>query len=130
MVRRNLLAAIFFGLAIIYGLVGVISFIFSLILKFTSLQESDFQLATTIISFIVLFIGGFIGGGKGKERGWLIGLAMGLLYTAINFSFQYLGHDSPVTFNQIIYYICFNLTIMMGAILGVNIAQNSSQRTS
>lgn len=126
---RNLISAVFFGLAIIYVLVGIVSFLFSIILKFTSLQESDFQLATTIISFIVLFTGGFIGGGKGRERGWLIGLAIGLLYTTINFSFQYLGHDTPVTFNQIIYYICFNLTVIMGAILGVNIAQGSSQRT-
>lgn len=126
---RNLISAVFFGLAIIYGLVGLISLIFSLILKFTSLKESDFHLATTIISFIILFTGGLIGGGKGKEKGWLIGLCMGVLYTIINFSFQYLGHDTPITLNQAIYYICFILTIIMGAILGVNIAQGSGQRT-
>ncbi len=122
---RNLFSSAFFGLAIIYAFVAIVSLLFSLLLRFTSLQENDFQLAITIISFIVLFIGGFIAGGKGKEKGWLIGIIMGLLYTLINFSFQYLGHDTPITLNQLIYYLCFNLTIMMGAILGVNIAQGN-----
>ena len=69
---RKLFSSAFFGLAIIYAFVAIVSLLFSLLLRFTSLQENDFQLAITIISFIVLFIGGFIAGGKGKEKGWLI----------------------------------------------------------
>ena len=109
------------GLGIIYVVAALISLLFSLILKLTSVQEGQISLVITIISFIALFIGGFAAGARAKEKGWMIGLLTGILYTMINFLFQYLGYDSVFSSDQIIYYVCFILTATMGGILGVNV---------
>ncbi|WP_238533136.1 TIGR04086 family membrane protein [Bacillus methanolicus] len=101
------------------------SFIFSLILRFTSAQESGIEMIVTIISFISLFIGGFISGGKGKQKGWLLGGLTGLLYSIIVFLFQFLGFDSLFTWKQLIYHVCYVLVAMMGGILGVNLSSKS-----
>lgn len=114
------------GVSILYGIVSIFvvaivcSLIFSLLLRFTSTQESSLQFIVTAVSFISLFIGGFISGGKGKEKGWLLGGGTGLIYSIIIFLFQYLGHDSLFTVEQIIYHTCYMLVAMMGGILGVN----------
>lgn len=91
-----------------------------MILRFTATQESSLQFIVTAVSFISLFVGGFISGGKGKEKGWLLGGGTGLLYSIIIFLFQYLGHNSLFTAEQIIYHTCYMLVAMMGGILGVN----------
>jgi putative membrane protein (TIGR04086 family) len=122
MESRNLGKAVLYGVIAIFLLAVVSSFIFSLLLKFTSVQESSLQYVMTSISFLSIFIGGFISGGNGKQKGWLIGGGTGLIYSVIIFLFQFLGYDSLFTFEQIIYHICYILTAMMGGILGVNIA--------
>jgi putative membrane protein (TIGR04086 family) len=120
-----------FGAAVLYGVIGIFLFaifsslIFSLILRFTSTQESGIQMIVTIISFITLFIGGFISGGKGKQKGWLLGGLTGLVYSLIVFLFQFLGLDSLFTLKQVIYHICYILVAMMGGILGVNLSSKS-----
>ena len=77
------------------------------------------------MSFISMFVGGFISGGKGKKQGWLLGGGTGLAYAVVVLLFQYLGHDTLFTLKQLIYYICFIITSMMGAILGVNLSSGS-----
>ncbi|WP_349772346.1 TIGR04086 family membrane protein [Lederbergia citrisecunda] len=103
-------------------LLGVMtSMIFSLILQFTDTQEKSINLLITIISFFSVFAGGFVCGGKGKQKGWLIGGTTGLVYSLLIFLYQYLGHSTVFTFEQLIYHICYILTAMMGGVLGVNI---------
>ncbi|MDQ0214585.1 putative membrane protein (TIGR04086 family) [Oikeobacillus pervagus] len=114
--------AILYGLLAIFMVIIVLSLIFSMILKFTSLQETSIQLLVTILSFFTLFMGGFISGGKGKQKGWLIGGITGGFYTVIVFLFQYLGHDTVFNGEQIIYHVCYILTAMMGGVLGVNLS--------
>jgi putative membrane protein (TIGR04086 family) len=122
MESRNLGKAVLYGVIAIFLLAVVSSFIFSLLLKFTSVQESSLQYVMTSITFLSIFIGGFITGGNGKQRGWLIGGGTGLVYSLIIFLFQYLGYDSLFSVEQIIYHTCYILTAMMGGILGVNLA--------
>ena len=69
-----------------------------------------------------MFIGGFMSGGKGKAKGWVVGGSTGLIYTLIVFLFQYLGHDSLFSMEQLVYHTCYILTAMMGGILGVNMS--------
>lgn len=121
MESRSLGKAVLFGVIAIFSLAIISSFIFSLLLKFTSVQESSLQYVMTSISFLSIFIGGFITGGKGKQKGWLIGGGTGFIYSVLIFLFQFLGYDSLFTFEQIIYHTCYILTAMMGGILGVNI---------
>ncbi|MDZ5470846.1 TIGR04086 family membrane protein (plasmid) [Bacillus sp. 31A1R] len=122
-----------FGSAILFGVIGIFllaiisSLIFSLILRFTSTQESSVQFIITAISFVTLFAGGFISGGKGKQKGWLLGGITGLVYSIIVFMFQYLGHNSLFDVEQIIYHTCYILIAMMGGILGVNLSSSKTR---
>lgn len=125
---RRLSSSVFVGLGVVYVVAALFSLIFSLILKFSSVQEGQLSLIITVISFISLFIGGFVAGGRGKEKGWLLGGLTGILYTVINFLFQFFGYDSVFNMEQIIYYICFMLTAVMGGILGVNMMGNRSRQ--
>ncbi|MCJ8006947.1 TIGR04086 family membrane protein [Lederbergia wuyishanensis] len=115
------------GVSILYGVIAILllgvitSVIFSLILQFTETQEKSISLLITIISFFSVFAGGFVCGGKGKQKGWLIGGTTGLVYSLLIFLYQYLGHSSIFTLEQLIYHICYILTAMMGGVLGVNI---------
>lgn len=116
-----------FGVSVIYGvftiflLAVIFSLIFSLILTFTDTQEKSIKLLVTIISFFSVFAGGFICGGKGKHKGWVLGGATGLLYSLIIFLYQYLGHGSIFSLEQLVYFTCYTLTAMMGGVLGVNL---------
>ncbi|MBB6445904.1 TIGR04086 family membrane protein [Bacillus benzoevorans] len=122
---KNLASAILFGTLTIFIFLISCSIIFSILLRFTSLQESSIQWLVTAISFIAIFTGGFISGGRGKEKGWLLGGMTGFIYSLIIFLFQFLGLNSLFDFEQIIYHICYILIAMMGGILGVNLGGSS-----
>ncbi len=115
-------SAVLYGVISIFILAVISSLVFSLLLRFTSLTESSLTYPIMAASFISLFIGGFISGGRGRRQGWLLGGGTGLLYTLLVFLFQYLGHDALFSLKQLIYHVCFTLTAMMGAILGVNMS--------
>ncbi|MDQ0269868.1 TIGR04086 family membrane protein [Cytobacillus purgationiresistens] len=117
-----------YGIITIFAFAIVSSFIFALILRFTSLQEASLQYVITGISFIAIFTGGFISGGKGKQKGWMLGGLTGLLYVVVIFLFQYLGFDKLFSIDQLVYFVCYILIAMMGGILGVNM--NSKSRTT
>ena len=117
---KKISSAMLYGLLTILILATASSLLFSLILRFTSTSELTIGYVILFVSFFSLFIGGFISGGKGKRAGWMLGGGTGLLYTLIIFLYQYLGLDALFTAKQMIYYISYILTAMMGGILGVN----------
>jgi putative membrane protein (TIGR04086 family) len=118
---KNIGNSVLYGTIAILVLAVVSSFLFSTLLRFTSIQESSIQWVITALSFVSIFAGGFISGGKGKEKGWLLGGLTGLAYSVIIFLFQLLGFDSLFDFEQVVYHICYILIAMMGGILGVNL---------
>jgi len=122
---KKISSAIRYGLLAIFILATVSSLIFSLVLRFTSTSELTIGYVILFVSFFSLFIGGFISGGKGKRSGWMLGGATGLLYTLIIFLYQYLGLDALFTTKQIVYYVSYILTAMMGGVLGVNLASKN-----
>ncbi|TYS68903.1 TIGR04086 family membrane protein [Sutcliffiella horikoshii] len=122
MESKRLGLAIMYGLITVFMLAIVISFIFSLLLRFTSLQETSVAWIIVTLSFITLFIGGFISGGRGKEKGWLLGGATGGAYTLVIFLFQYLGNDSLFTLQQMLFHLGFIGIAALGGIIGVNIS--------
>lgn len=124
---KKLGSSILYGMITIFLLLIVTSFFISIILKFTSVQESSMQFVVTAISFITLFIGGFISGGKAGQKGWLLGGSTGVAFSLVIFLFQFLGYDSLFSMEQIIYHSCYILTSMMGGILGVNMTNKSSR---
>ncbi|WP_259455582.1 TIGR04086 family membrane protein [Bacillus sp. PK3_68] len=113
---------IMYGTIVIFVFAAVCSLVFSLILRFSTLNESSLHLSITITSFFVLFIGGFISGKLSGQKGWLSGGAAGLLYSLVMILYQYLGHDSVFGWEQLVYHLCFIVTAMMGGVLGVNMS--------
>lgn len=122
---KKLGTAILHGVSVIFILLIISSFIFSILLRFTSINESSLTYIIMAVSFITLFIGGFVSGGKGKKQGWMLGGGTGLVYMVIIFLFQYLGNDSLFSLREWIYQGCFVITAMMGGILGVNLSSGS-----
>ncbi|MFJ7974777.1 TIGR04086 family membrane protein [Peribacillus sp. NPDC096379] len=118
--------AILHGVGVIFILVILFSFIFAMILRFTSVTESSLTYIIMALSFITLFIGGFVSGGKGKKQGLLLGSGTGMLYVLIILMFQYLGHDSLFSLKQWIHQGCFVVTAMMGGVLGVNMSSSQT----
>ncbi|WP_071460246.1 TIGR04086 family membrane protein [Bacillus massilinigeriensis] len=126
MESRNMGVAVLYGLGIIFSLAIIGSLVFSLLLRFTAIQENSLQYIVTTISFIALFVGGFITGGKGKQKGWLLGGVTGGTYTLLVLLFQYLGYDSLFSMEQMVYHVCYIITAMMGGILGVNMTSGKN----
>jgi putative membrane protein (TIGR04086 family) len=114
--------AVFYGVVTIFLLATVVSFVLSLILKFTNAQESSLTWLVLICSLLSAFIGGFVAGGKGKERGWLVGGFTSLLFTLIVLLFQFLGFDQSFTAQQWLYHLGFLVVAMLGGIIGVNVS--------
>ncbi|WP_223702948.1 TIGR04086 family membrane protein [Sutcliffiella deserti] len=111
-----------YGLITIFMFAVAISFVFSLLLRFTSLQESSIAWIILTLSFLTLFIGGFVSGGKGKEKGWVLGATTGGAYTLVIFLFQYLGNDSLFTLHQMLFHLGFIGVATLGGIIGVNMS--------
>ncbi len=126
MESRRIGSSVIVGLGVIYVIAAIFSLLFSLLLRFTSLQEDQLTLLITVVSFIAIFIGGFVAGKRGGEKGWVSGGLTGLLYMIINFLYQYLGYDRLFSPEQLIYYACFTITCVCGGILGVNMSNGKT----
>lgn len=117
---KNSLMAMLYGVVTIFVIILTSSLIFSLLLRFTDVQESSLTWIILTLSFLALFIGGFISGGKGKQKGWMIGGGTGLLFTLLVFLVQFLGYQTSFTLEQMIYHIGYIVAAVLGGILGVN----------
>ncbi|WP_078413887.1 TIGR04086 family membrane protein [Priestia abyssalis] len=117
-------SAILFGVMTIFVIALITSVIFSLLLRFTNLNEQSIQWFVLVLSFLTLFIGGFVSGGKGQSKGWLLGASTGLCYSFIVFLIQFLGYDQLFTAQQFMFHGAFIAVAVLGGVFGVNIASN------
>ncbi|HLS65655.1 MAG TPA: TIGR04086 family membrane protein [Pseudogracilibacillus sp.] len=117
------IVAIGYGLLTIFICIIVASFIFSIIIHFSSMNEFTLAIMTTVTSIISLFLGGLIAGLKGKRRGWLIGVATGVFFTSFIFLIQYLGFDQTFSFEQTMYHLSFIFVATLGSVFGVNLVK-------
>ncbi|MEH7223118.1 TIGR04086 family membrane protein [Bacillus sp. JJ1566] len=122
---RKMGVAMVYGVVAIFVIVIVSSLLISLLMRFTSLQESSMSWVILGASFLALFAGGFVSGGKGKEKGWLIGGGTGILYSIIVFIVQFLGYDATFSAEQTIYHAGFLAAAVIGGIFGVNMTTPS-----
>ncbi|MCT8139535.1 TIGR04086 family membrane protein [Anaerobacillus sp. CMMVII] len=115
----------------VYGLVTIlliilsVSFIISLLLRFTSLTETSFSWVIMVLTFVALIIGGFVSGGKSKQKGWMVGAGTGLLYSLLVFLVQYLGYNATFSMEQYLFHGGFVFAAIIGGVLGVNVVRNS-----
>lgn len=123
--NRGILTSIVYGLVTVLVIILSVSFIISLLLRFTSLTETSFTWVIMVLTFIALMVGGFVSGGKSKQKGWIVGAGTGLLYSMLVFLVQYLGYDATFTMEQYLFHGGFILAAIVGGILGVNVVRNS-----
>lgn len=114
-----------FGLITILVIILSVSFIISLLLRFTSLTEASFSWVVMGLTFIALLIGGFVSGGSSKQKGWMVGAGTGILYSLLVFLVQYLGYNTTFSLEQYLFHAAFIVTAIVGGIFGVNIVRNS-----
>ncbi|RXJ00023.1 TIGR04086 family membrane protein [Anaerobacillus alkaliphilus] len=114
-----------YGLVTILGIILSVSFIISLLLRFTALTETSFSWVIMILTFLALLVGGFVSGGKSKQKGWMVGAGTGLLYSLLVFLVQYLGYNATFTMEQYLFHGGFILAAIIGGIFGVNVVRNS-----
>ena len=67
-----------------------------------------------------MFIGGFIIGKNSKEKGWLEGIKLGFICTAILLLFNYLGLQQKFVITNLIYYLIINISCVLGGMIGIN----------
>ncbi|KFL14731.1 membrane protein [Geobacillus stearothermophilus] len=122
-------SALVYGVATIFVLAALVSFVFSLLLKWTDIHESSLTWVIFTVSVISMFIGGIVAGGKSQEKGWLAGGLTSLLFTALIFLFQFLGIEKPFTAEQWLYHLVFFVAAALGGIVGVNLSPTRRERT-
>ncbi|ASA97844.1 MULTISPECIES: TIGR04086 family membrane protein [Anoxybacillus] len=122
-----MIRAIFYGVITIFISAIICSFIFALLLKLTSYDETSLRWVMHVLAFLSLFFGGLIAGGKGKVRGWLLGGATGVIFTTIIFLFQFLGMNQMFSPEQWGYHAGFLITAIIGGMIGVNVATSRSR---
>ncbi len=125
MENRGIFLSMIYGLITILVIILSISFIISLLLRFTSLTESSFTWIIIVLTFVAVLVGGFVSGGKSKQKGWLVGAGTGVLYSLVVFVVQFLGYNSTFSLEQYLFHAGFILAAIIGGILGVNVVRNS-----
>ncbi|WP_026689095.1 TIGR04086 family membrane protein [Alteribacter aurantiacus] len=127
MAQRQLFSSALYGILAILILVLASSFVVSLFLRFSSLEESSVAWFLVIFSFIAVFIGGFIAGGKAKRKGWLVGATTAILYSLIIFLVQFLGYNQMFDLQQSLMHAGYTVASMLGGIVGVNLVRGSRE---
>lgn len=123
--NRGIFTSMLYGVITILVIILSVSFIISLLLRFTNLTESSFSWVIIIFTFIALLVGGFVSGGKSKQKGWMVGAGTGLFYSLLVFLVQYLGYNTTFTMEQYLFHAGFLLTAVIGGIVGVNVVRNN-----
>ncbi|TLS39421.1 TIGR04086 family membrane protein [Pseudalkalibacillus caeni] len=116
-----MLTAMGYGLLSIVIIVFAVSFVLSLILRFSSLTEDSVGMVVMAATVLAFFMGGFISGGKKGEKGWMVGGGTALLYILLVFLIQFLGYRMTFNAQQIMYHGGYLLSAILGGIIGVNL---------
>lgn len=121
--------ALLYGWIVVFILVFISSIILALLLRLTTFNEPTLSWVTLVIGLLSLFIGGLVAGVKGKAKGWLIGGIIGLGFTLLVFSVQYLGYKQSFSFGQSIHHLGYILAALIGGVIGVNFVVEDQDKT-
>lgn len=114
------------GIFSILILLFAASFILSLILHFTTVQESSIQFLLLPITLITLFFGGFISGLKSGSKGWYFGGLTGLAFLLIIWLITFLGFDATLELKNMLIYAGYLVLSTVGGVFGVNMSPKRS----
>ena len=81
------------GLTYTLGIAIIASFIFAVLLYFTSLSDSNLPLITYIVTAVSLLTGGYVSGKRASNKGWYYGGLTGIIYGILLIVISFLGFD-------------------------------------
>lgn len=110
------------GLGTIICLLLVISVILSLLLHYTSLQESSLSWLLLPATLLTLFIGGCVSGFLSGTRGWYFGGCTGISFILFTWLISFLGFESSLRWEALWLYLTFLGLAMIGGVIGVNLS--------
>lgn len=111
------------GLLTSFISLGLITFIVSLLLLMTSMQEQSLAVLIYFIHGIALLIGGFVTGRRIDEKGWYYGGLLGIVYCVIIVLIGLLGFQSSLNLTTLMMFVLTFSAGALGGILGVNTRQ-------
>lgn len=112
--------SLFYGWIILFVLLFLASFSLGLLLKFLDMKETTLSWTTLVIGLLILFVCGIITGLKGKTKGWLLGILIGIGFTAFVFLVQFLGYQQGFSLTQALHHGLYLIAAILGGIIGVN----------
>ncbi|TMN21060.1 TIGR04086 family membrane protein [Lentibacillus cibarius] len=124
--HKQQFTALLYGWIAVLGLILVTSIVLSLLLQFTTMDQTVLSWVTLAAGLIILFIGGVIAGMKGKEKGWVIGAVTGLGFTLFTFLVQFLGYQQTFSAEQSLTHTGFILAALVGGVIGVNMVKGET----
>ncbi|UCZ54353.1 TIGR04086 family membrane protein [Bacillus shivajii] len=128
--QNRLFSSSLYGILTILILVITVSFISSLLLRFTGLQEGSLVWVLLGFSFVAMFFGGFVAGGRSGEKGWLAGAVTAFLYTVVIFLVQFLGYNQAFDLQQLLMHSGYLIAAVLGGMFGVNIRGESHRHSA
>ncbi|WP_096188247.1 TIGR04086 family membrane protein [Evansella halocellulosilytica] len=128
--QYRLFSSSLYGILTILVLVITVSFITSLLLRFTSLQEGSLGWILIGFSFLAMFFGGLVAGGRSGEKGWLAGAVTAILYTVVIFLVQFLGYNQGFDLQQLMMHSGYLIAAVLGGMFGVNIRGQSYRESA
>ncbi|CAM3509313.1 TIGR04086 family membrane protein [Marinicrinis lubricantis] len=110
-------------MALVYGFIAmiVLTFLLSIILAVTDMDESKLNVYTFSIHAASMLIGGFSAGRRVESKGWYYGGISGLLYSLIIVLIAFLAYDAGINSSSLLLIAITAGMGMLGGMFGVNI---------
>ena len=102
-----------------FGILFVLTFIITLLNYIGLITGLPLKIIKIVIPIISYLIAGFIIGKNSDKKGWLSGIEISLIITAILFIINLLFKNEFTLFT-ILYYIALILISIFGSIIGIN----------
>lgn len=100
------------------------SFVLSLFLWLSKMQEHDLAVYTYVIHIFSSIIGGIVSGKRSGRKGWYHGGLTGLFYGLIIMIVGFLALDNSITFSDFLWLGAAFSIGAIGGMFGVNLRQN------
>lgn len=116
------LRPVILGVLTIITVLIITSFILSLLLQFTTLQEQSLGWFILPFTLFTLLIGGVVSGYRSGHKGWYFGGLTGMCFILITWLISFLGYNAAVTLNTLLMYVGYLAIAIIGGIIGVNMS--------
>lgn len=119
---KNYFKSVFKGLAWAIGITFIITIIFSIIMNNMVIEEKIFNIIYVVISSLALVIGSIIAVKSYGSKGWVVGLAVGLIfYISLYLIGIIFGAEASLTSYDFLKFILCTFIGLLSGMLGINL---------